>query len=68
MSTLLRYCAQNPSVRIFRTDEGDAGLTTAGAVDGDHVVLRTNGHLVEVVQGVQASCSGLATQLDDQSC
>ncbi len=26
MSTLQRYCAHNPNVRIYRTDEGDAAL------------------------------------------
>jgi competence protein ComEC len=68
MSTLLRYCVHNPEVKIFRTDEGDAGLTTKAAVNGDHIVLRSNGYLVEVVEGVQAVCSGLAAQASDQSC
>jgi beta-lactamase superfamily II metal-dependent hydrolase len=68
MTTLIRYCAHNPSVRIFRTDEGDAGKTTREAVDGDHVVLRTNGHVVEVLEGTQAQCADLAAQTADQSC
>ena len=68
MSTLLRYCAHNPAVKIFRTDEGDAGLTTDEAVNGDDVVLRSNGSVIEVLKGVQAVCSGLAAQAGDQSC
>jgi hypothetical protein len=65
MPTVLRYCAHSPSIRTFRTDEGDAGLATRNAVNGDHVVLRMNGHVIEVLEGEQAACSGLA---GDQSC
>lgn len=68
MSTLLRYCSHNPAVKIYRTDEGDAGLATNAAVNGDHIVLRTNGSVIEVLEGVQAACSGLAAQSSDQSC
>jgi competence protein ComEC len=68
MSTLMRYCAHKPSVRIFRTDEGDAGKSTREAVDEDHVVLRSNGHVIEVVEGVQAQCGSLEAQAGDQSC
>jgi competence protein ComEC len=44
-TTLERYCTHNPRVQIYRTDEGDeaAGDNTRAAVDGDHIVLRTNG-------------------------
>jgi competence protein ComEC len=68
MSTLQRYCDHNSAVKIFRTDEGDAGLSTSEAVNGDHVVLRTNGSVIEVLQGVQATCAGLAAQTADQNC
>ena len=46
----------------------DAGLSTSEAVNGDHVVLRTNGSVIEVLQGVQATCAGLAAQTSDQNC
>ena len=49
-------------------DEGDVGLATRAAVNGDHIVLRTNGHTIEVLEGVQAQCSGLAAQIPDQNC
>jgi hypothetical protein len=68
MSTLQRYCTHNPNVRIYRTDEGDAALDAKGAVNGDNIVLRTNGQTTEVLQGTQASCAGLAAQIPDQSC
>ena len=55
-------------MRIYRTDEGDVGLKAREAVNGDDVVLRSNGHVVEVVDGVQAGCSGLAGQAQDQGC
>jgi len=44
-STLQRYCDHNPNIRIYRTDQGDEadGLLHRGAVDGDHIVIRTNG-------------------------
>ena len=68
MSTLLRYCTHNPDVQIYRTDEGDVGLATRDAVNGDDVVLRSNGHEIEVDAGVQAQCSELAGQAGDQDC
>ncbi len=68
MSVLMRYCAKNPNVKIYRTDEGDAGLSTGDAVNGDHVVIRTNGVVIEVVEGVQADCAGLSAQVAGQSC
>lgn len=70
MTTLQRYCSHNANVQIYRTDEGDA--LTAGTVreaaDGDHIVLRTNGQVIEVLSGIQAQCSELATQATQQSC
>ena len=44
-STLQRYCAHNPSLRIYRTDQDDEAehRTTANDADGDHIVIRTNG-------------------------
>jgi hypothetical protein len=49
-STLARYCAHNPSVRILRTDQDDEaeGRDTRTDADGDHVVLRSNGTVLEV--------------------
>jgi competence protein ComEC len=49
-STLARYCAYNPSVRIYRTDQDDAaeGRDTRNDADGDHVVLRSNGTVLQV--------------------
>ncbi|MDZ4809124.1 MAG: MBL fold metallo-hydrolase [Bacteroidota bacterium] len=45
LSTLQRYCDHNPHIRIYRTDEGDeeAGLSTSAAVDGDNIVITSNG-------------------------
>jgi len=68
MTTLARYCAHNPNVHIYRTDEGDAALDAKGAVNGDNIVLRTNGQATEVLEGTQANCNGLSTQVPDQSC
>lgn len=44
-STLQRYCAHNPNLRIYRTDQDDEAehRTTANDADGDHIVIRTNG-------------------------
>ena len=44
-STLQRYCAHNPNLRIYRTDRDDEAehRTTANDADGDHIVIRTNG-------------------------
>lgn len=44
-STLQRYCDHNGNIKIYRTDLGDAeaGFTGKQAVDGDHVILRSNG-------------------------
>jgi competence protein ComEC len=49
-STLQRYCAHNPQIRIYRTDQDDAAQhrTTANDQDGDHIVVRTNGAVVQV--------------------
>ena len=63
----MRYCSHNPDVKIYRTDEGDVGLTASDAVNGAHVVLRTNGSVIEVLKGVQATCAGLAAQSVDQN-
>lgn len=45
LTTLQRYCAHNPAVKIYRTDQGDeqAGYSISQAVDDDHIVIRTNG-------------------------
>ena len=44
-TTLERYCQHNPNVKIYRTDHGDeeAGYSHTQAVDGDHVIIRSNG-------------------------
>lgn len=44
-TTLQRYCDHNSNIRIYRTDQGDeaAGHLHKDAVDGDHIVIRTNG-------------------------
>jgi competence protein ComEC len=48
-SVLARYCALNPVMRVYRTDQDDARKhrTTADDADGDHVVVRTNGTTLE---------------------
>lgn len=44
LSTLLRYCANNPNVKICRTDEGDTvHQTEPSAVDKDNIVVTSNG-------------------------
>lgn len=58
VTTLQRYCAHNPNVKIYRTDQDDesAGHTGRNAVDGDDIVIRTNGSgqvLVTALQGGQ---------------
>ena len=55
LSTLLRYCAHNSQIRIYRTDRNDAaeGRTTTTDADGDHVVIRTNGRQT-IVEGKSA--------------
>ncbi len=52
-TTLARYCAHNPAIRIYRTDQGDAeqGRTPATDADGDDVLIRTNG-TVTLVDGL----------------
>ena len=43
-STLNRYCVHNPQIKIFRTDQGDQEFREErDAVDGDHIVIRSNG-------------------------
>jgi competence protein ComEC len=54
-TTLQRYCAHDPAIRIYRTDQDDAaeGRTTQTDADGDHIVIRTNG-TVTIVQALSA--------------
>jgi beta-lactamase superfamily II metal-dependent hydrolase len=49
-STLKRYCCHKPSTLIYRTDQDDEleGRTTANDADGDHVIIRTNGKVLDV--------------------
>lgn len=50
MSTLKRYCCHKRSTLIYRTDQDDEleGRTTANDADGDHVIIRTNGKVLDV--------------------
>lgn len=50
MSTLQRYCCHKPTTLIYRTDQDDEleGRTTATDADADHVVIRTNGKVLDV--------------------
>jgi competence protein ComEC len=50
LSTLERYCCHNATTRIYRTDQDDEleGRTTTTDADGDHVIIRTNGKVLEV--------------------
>ena len=61
-STLHRYCAQIPGIRIYRTDQNDEaeGRTTTTDADGDHIVIRTNGArtIVEARSGGQPFTPG----------
>ena len=56
ISTLQRYCEHNSNVKIFRTDEKDkeAGHNARAAVDGDHVVIKSNGAGKPQVKALQA--------------
>lgn len=65
-STLARYCAIDPAIRIYRTDQDDEaeGRTAKTDADGDNIVIRTNG-ITTTVQGesngqpiVKTSCGG----------
>jgi competence protein ComEC len=46
ITTLRRYCDNNPNVKIYRTDQGDeaAHLSEAGAIDKDNIIIQSNGH------------------------
>lgn len=50
MSTLERYCCHKPTTLIYRTDQDDEleGRTTATDADGDDIVIRTNGKVLDV--------------------
>jgi beta-lactamase superfamily II metal-dependent hydrolase len=58
ISTLQRYCDNNPDVKIYRTDQRDqqAGHTGRAAADGDHIIIKSNGSgqpQVKALQGGQ---------------
>ncbi len=55
-TTLQRYCTHNADIRIYRTDQGDEATATVArdAVDGDHIVIRTNGTGDPEVTALQA--------------
>ena len=44
-SALRRYCSHNPNIKIYRTDQNDSqtARTERDAVDGDNIIIRTNG-------------------------
>ncbi|WP_165793522.1 MBL fold metallo-hydrolase [Hyphococcus luteus] len=50
-TALCRYCAHNPEVEIYRTDENDEaqGLTSTNDADNDHIVIRSNGTRLEAI-------------------
>jgi competence protein ComEC len=52
-STLQRFCSHNPEVRIYRTDQGDEGLSVQAAVDKDNIIIRSNGSGQPQVQAFQ---------------
>jgi len=44
LSTLQRYCANNPNVKIYSTDQGDTvHHSESAAVDKDNIIIRSNG-------------------------
>jgi beta-lactamase superfamily II metal-dependent hydrolase len=49
-ATLNRYCVHNPQIRIYRTDQDDESAEgERGAVDGDHILIRSNGRGIVTV-------------------
>lgn len=48
-SVLQRVCRKFPEVAIYRTDWEDQSRTESNDADGDHVIVRTNGRVVEVL-------------------
>ena len=64
-TTLQRYCTHNPDIRIYRTDQGDeaAGLLEQDAVDGDNVVIRSNGSGAPLVTAFEGG-----TEIQIDSC
>ena len=49
-TTLKRFCDHSSDLRIYRTDQDDEaeGRTTRDDADADHIVIRTDGTVVEV--------------------
>ena len=53
-STLLRYCTNNPNVKIYRTDQGDTvHHSEPAAVDKDNIIIRSNGRGQITVKALQ---------------
>jgi competence protein ComEC len=50
-TTLERYCSHRAATRIYRTDQDDAmeGRSESTDEDGDHVIIRTNGTVTQVL-------------------
>jgi len=51
ITTLNRYCENSPAVLFHRTDFGEEQLTVEQALDGDHIVFRTDGVQLEMMNG-----------------
>ena len=68
MTTLQRYCDNNNATRFYRTDHGDESLSEQAAVNGDHIVFRTNGQVLEVISGNETTCTTLPAQLPMPQC
>lgn len=68
MTTLQRYCDNDSTTRFFRTDHGDEGLRNGEAVNGDHIVIRTNGQVLEVMSGNETTCTNLPVQAPMPQC
>ncbi|MCP3673013.1 MAG: MBL fold metallo-hydrolase [Gammaproteobacteria bacterium] len=68
MTTLQRYCDSNSATRFYRTDHNDESLLESDAVNGDHIVFRTNGQMLEVLSGAESNCSNLPAQVPMPQC
>ena len=50
ITTIQRWCAHNPAIRVYRTDQDDEaeGKSVANDKDGDNIVIETNGKVMKV--------------------
>ena len=59
ITTLQRYCDNNSETLFHRTDHGDEALHKHRAyINGDHIVVRTDGNTVQV-DGQETDCGSL---------